>query len=181
MQSVHQTLSLLLLLLRGRTPHTLHLLHKGSSHKSTGPGRACALWAFHRHHSLPQAFTCCGVGAPRGVQVGRHSPLLPHGHSCLTMSAPWALGESAPVPGAPPPSPPLTMVSAELLPSHVLSFFCCSCTATFFPFLNMLSIASIGHRGNFLEASHRSDLCRAPSSPCYQNLAVQTKHMINQS
>lgn len=79
-------------------------------------------------------------------------------------------GISAPVPGAPPPFPPLTMVSAGLLLSNVLSFFCCSCTATFFPFLNMLSIASIGHRGNFLKASHRSHLCRAPPPPITKTL-----------
>lgn len=94
--------------------------------------------------SLLLTSTCSGGGVIHGLQVDLCIPtvlLVLQGHSPWS---PWAGGESALATGvaAAPPSP-LTLVPAGLFLSHILILlfsgpnYCC--TASFFPFLSMLS------------------------------------------
>ena len=91
--------------------------------------------------------TCSGVGSSRGYRWASFPPwtsLGCRGTACLTMVfTTGCRGISAPAPGASPPPPSsLTLGSAGLFLSHVLTPLsgCSFCvTATFFPFLNVLS------------------------------------------
>jgi len=102
------------------------------------PASAQALHGVTASFSHPPApvlaplFTGCRwISAPPWTAMGCR------GTACLTMVfITGCRGISAPEPGAPPPSPAsLTLVSAELFLSHILTpLFCCKCCyAGFFP------------------------------------------------
>lgn len=93
----------------------------GSSHRSTGPARACALWAFHRCYNLAQPPSAVGEGlqGSAGGSLHLHGPTWGQLSHCVGIMG--CGGISDPVPGARPPSPPLTMAPARLFLSQVHS------------------------------------------------------------
>ena len=108
------------------------------------PG-ACSSAAFPWGHSFFQASTCSSVGSSMGCRWISAPPWTSmgcRGTACLTMVFTMdCRGISAPAPGAPPPSPSsLTLVSAELFRSHILTPLSqLLLHSSFYPFLNMLS------------------------------------------
>lgn len=100
---------------------------------STGPARSCSRADFLQGHSILWASTCSSVGsslswrwisAPPGTSLG-----------CLTMGC-----RGIPVPGASPACPSsLPSVTAELLPSYIVTPLCDCCYAAFPPFLKYIT------------------------------------------
>lgn len=87
------------------------------------PG-ACCCTVFPWSHSLLSGIHLLKQGVLHGLQVDICSPVDFHGFhrgSCLTRSVPWAAGESPLLRAPPPPPSPLTLVSAEVFLSHVLT------------------------------------------------------------
>ena len=119
----------------------------GSIHGSTGPARSLLQCGLPMGVTCLRAPTCSGVGSPTGCGWVSAPPFtsVGAGHSCLTVGCSTGCGGiSALVPGAPPPPPSsLTLVSAELFLSHILTSLssdCCWCCTGFSPlFLNMFS------------------------------------------
>ena len=124
---------------RGHKPCQQTCFGVGSSlHGTTGPQvlpGACSSTGFPRGHSLLWASTCSGVGSSTGCRWISAPPWTSmgcRGTACLTMVFPMGCrGISAPAPGAPPPPPSsLTLVSAELFLSHLLTPLSLAATAT---------------------------------------------------
>jgi len=160
------------------------------------PG-ACSSTGSSQGHSFLQASTCSSVGSSMGCRW-RSAPSWTsmgcRGTACLTIVVfTGCRGISAVAPGAPPPSPSLTLVSAELLLSYShsslqLKLLLCS---SFSPFLNVITKvlppllmgSALASSGSILELSGTGSV--VPSSfsqksplwpPCYQNLATQTQY-----
>jgi len=87
---------------------------------------ACSSAGFPWGHSLLQASTCSVVGSSTGCRWRSAPPWTSmdcRGTACLTMAFTMGCrGISALAPGAPPPSPSLTLVSAELFHTYSLLF-----------------------------------------------------------
>jgi len=187
-----------------------------SPHGATGPARSLLQHGVYTGSQPPsgipllwwevlptlQVEICSTLGLHR---LWGHS--LPHhgllhrlqGTACLTMGCFMGCGGiSAPAPGVhPAPPSPLTLVSAELFLSHILTFFSCSfCCAFFFRFLTMLSQRFYHHCWLSwpcpVAGPSWSQLALAPldigeasgsfsqklpvQPPCYQNFAMQSQH-----
>ena len=101
---------------------------------STGPQvlpGACSSAGFPRGHSLLRASACSGVGSSTGCRWISAPPWTSmgcRGTACLTVVFPMGCrGISAP---APPPAPSLTLVSAWLFFSHILTPLSLAATTT---------------------------------------------------
>ena len=105
------------------------------------PG-ACSSAGSPWGHSLLQTSTCSGTGSSmccRWTSAPRWTSMGCRGTACLTMVfITGCRAITVPAPGASPPPPSsLTLVSAELFPSHILTPL--SPCRFFFPFLNIFS------------------------------------------
>ena len=150
--------------------------------------RVCSSASSAPGHSLLRASTCSGVRSSTGCRWISAPPLTSVGYrrtAFLTMVlSTGSRGISARVPEAhPPPPSSLTLLSAELFLSHILSpLSLLLLPSSFFPFLNMLSLRlyylhwwlSLGQQwvslgggwhwlyqtwGKLLAASHRCHSC----------------------
>jgi len=155
-----------------------------SIHRSTGPARTLVQHELSMGSQSPSgAPVCSDLGSSkicRWISAPPWTSMSCRETTCLTMVFSMGCSRiSAPVPGAPPPSPSsLSLVSAGLFLSHIHNslFCCCLCSVQIFFFIPLLTyfipevlpqsligltlasagsvlepadIGSVGHRGSF--------------------------------